>query len=108
MKVLLDECVTKRLKPYLKDFEVYTVVEMGWCGVKNGKLMSLCVMNHFDILLTIDKNMMCQQNIEKHPITIVVLNALTSKLEELVLFIPSLSKQIYFFEKNKAYVIEKM
>jgi len=107
MKVLLDECVTKKMKSYLKDFEIYTVSEMGWSGVKNGKLISLCVMNHFDILLTIDKNMTYQQNLEKHPITIVVLNSLTSKLEELKLFIPSFSKQIYHFEKSKVYLIEK-
>ena len=107
MKVLLDECVTKKLKPYLKDFEVFTVVQMGWSGVKNGKLLSNCVSNHFDILLTIDKNMMFQQNLENHPITIVVLNSLTSKLEELILFIPSFLKQIFQFEKNKAYIIEK-
>jgi len=107
MKVLLDECITKKLKPYLIDLEVYTVFEMGWSGVKNGKLMSLCMLNHFDVLLTIDKNMMYQQNIDKHPISIVVLNSMTSKLEELKLFIPSFLKQIYHFEKNKVYVIEK-
>jgi len=107
MKVLLDECVTKGLKSHLKDFDVYTVIEMGWSGVKNGKLMSLCVMNHFDVLLTIDKNMMYQQNLEKYPITIVVLNTLTSKLEELIIFIPSFLNQIYSFEKKKAYIIEK-
>jgi len=107
MKVLLDECVTKRLKSYLKDLEVYTVLEMGWSGVKNGKLMSLCEANHFDILLTIDKNMMYQQNLKKHPISIVVLNVSTSKLEELVLFIPSFLKQAHYFEKNKAYLIEE-
>jgi hypothetical protein len=107
MKVLLDECVTKRLKSHLKDFEVYTVVEMGWSGVKNGNLLSKCVSNRFDILLTIDKNMIFQQNLEKYSITIVVLNSLTSKLEELILFIPSFSKQIHLFEKNKAYIIEK-
>ena len=107
MKVLLDECVTKRLKSYLKDFEVHSVVEMGWSGVKNGKLMSLCVIHHFDMILTIDKNMMFQQNLEKHPVTIIVLNSLTSKLEELILFIPSFSKQLHLFEKSKAYIIEK-
>jgi len=107
MKVLLDECVTKRLKSYLKDFEVYTVLEMGWSGVKNGRLMSLCVTDHFDVLLTIDKNMMYQQNLEKYPITIVVLNTMTSKLEELILFMPSFSKKIKCFEKNRAYIIEK-
>ena len=107
MKVLLDECITKKLKPYLNDLEVYTVFEMGWSGLKNGKLMSSCVLNHFDILLTIDKNMMYQQNIDNHPITIAVFNSLTSKLEELKLFIPSFLKQIYHFEKYKVYVIEK-
>lgn len=50
MKILLDECVTKRLKPHLSDYEVYTVSEMKWNGIKNGKLMALC-----DLLLTIDK-----------------------------------------------------
>jgi len=107
MKVLLDECITKRLKPFLNDFEVYTVFEMGWSGIKNGKLISLCEINHFDVILTIDKNMMHQQNIEKHPITIAILNVLTSKLEELKLFIPSFSKQIPHFEKNRVYIIEK-
>ena len=107
MKVLLDECVTKKLKPYLNDIEVYTVFEMGWSGVRNGKLISLSVQHHFDVLLTIDKNMIYQHNLEKYPITIVVFNSLTSKLEELISFIPSFLQQKYQFEKKKAYIIEK-
>jgi predicted nuclease of predicted toxin-antitoxin system len=108
MKILLDECVTKRLKPHLSCFEVYTVNEMKWGGVKNGELMSLSVINQFDIILTIDKNMINQQNIKKYPITIVVFNASTSKIEELVLYIPSLLKQAKHFAKHKAYIIEKV
>jgi len=107
MKILLDECVNKRLKSHLSGFEVYTVNEMKWCGVKNGKLMSLCVANQFDIILTIDKNIIHQQNLEKYPVTIVVLNASNSKMEELILFIPSFLQQIHLFEKHKAYIIEK-
>ena len=53
MKILLDECVTKKLKPYLKEFEVHTVTELGWSGVKNGRLLTLCAENGFEILLTI-------------------------------------------------------
>lgn len=34
MKILLDECVTKRLKNHLTEFEVYTVRELGLGGVK--------------------------------------------------------------------------
>jgi len=107
MKVLLDECVTKKLKSHLSDLEVFTVSEMKWCGVKNGELMSLCVANHFDIVLTIDKNMIHQQSIEKYPITIVVFNSSTSKTDELALFIPAFLKQIHHFAKNRAYIIEK-
>jgi predicted nuclease of predicted toxin-antitoxin system len=107
MKILLDECITKRLKPYLSDFEVYTVTEMKWNGIKNGNLMSLCVDNDFDLLLTIDKNLMFQQNLDKYKLTIVVLNSLTSKIEELVLFLPSFKAQVDKLEKRKAYIIEK-
>jgi len=107
MKILLDECVTKRLKPHLSKYKVFTVTEMGWGGLKNGKLMKQCVDNSFDILLTIDKNLMFQQNLDKFELVIVVLNALTSKIEELVLFIPSLEVQITKLKKNKAYLIDK-
>jgi len=45
MKILVDECVIRQLKNYLKAYEVSTVKELGWSGVKNGKLMTLCVEN---------------------------------------------------------------
>lgn len=93
MRILLDECVTKRLKPYLHGFEVYTVSEMKWNGIKNGKLMALCIENNFDLIWTIDKNLMFQQNLDKNSLSIVILNSLTSKLKN--------------FEKHKAYIIER-
>lgn len=49
MKILLDECITKRLKNHLQEFEVYTVRELGLSGIKNGKLMTYCTDNGFDI-----------------------------------------------------------
>ncbi len=107
MKILLDECVTKRLKQHLKEHEVFTVTEMRWNGLKNGKLLTACVDNNFDILLTIDKNLMHQQNLDKYKISIVVLHSLTSKIEELVVCMTSLKEQMNNMEKYKAYLIEK-
>jgi predicted nuclease of predicted toxin-antitoxin system len=107
MKILLDECVTKRLKKHLEEFEVFTVRELELSGIKNGRLMSYCVENNFDILLTIDKNLMFQQNLGAYPITIVVLNSLTSKIEELVTFLPSFKSQINKLQKHQAYIIDK-
>ncbi len=107
MKILLDECITKHLKLHLPEFDVSTVHELNLSGIKNGKLMTFCSENNFDILLTIDKNLMFQQNLEKYQISIVVLNSTTSKIEELITFLPNLKNQITFFEKHKAYLIEK-
>ena len=106
MKILLDECVTKRLKKHLEEFEVFTARELGLGGLKNGKLMTYCVENNFDILLTIDKNLMFQQNLDKHPVTIVVFNSFSSKIEKLIYFLPSFKSQIESFQKYQAYTIE--
>lgn len=73
MKILLDECVTKRLKQHLKEYEVFTVTQMRWNGLKNGKLLTECVNNNFSIVLTIDKNLMFQQNLEKYPLPLLFL-----------------------------------
>ncbi len=107
MKILLDECVTKRLKIHLDEFKIFTVRQLGLSGIKNGKLMAYCVENNFDILLTIDKNLLFQQNLENYPVTIVVLNCFTSKIEELITFLPALKLQIADFQKHKAYIIDK-
>jgi hypothetical protein len=107
MKILLDECVTKKLKKHLGEFEVFTVTELGWSGIKNGNLMTLCVENGFDILPTIDNNIMFQQNPDKFSIIIAVLNSTTSKVEELITFLPSFKSQINIFQKFKAYVIDR-
>lgn len=105
MKILLDECVTKKLKNHLTEFDVFRVSELGWSGVKNGKLMTLCVENNFDILLTIDKNLMFQQNLYKYKVTIAVFNCKTSKIEDILMFLESFKNQIFDFEKYKAYLI---
>ena len=107
MKILLDECVTKGLKKHLAEFDVSTVSEMRWSGIKNGKLMTLCVENNFDILLTVDKNLMFQQNIENYSLTIVALNSPTCKLESLLNYLPNFMLQIKNFQKGKAYIIDR-
>jgi predicted nuclease of predicted toxin-antitoxin system len=107
MKILLDECVTKRLKIHLEKFEVFTVRELQLSGIKNGKLMTYFVEHNFDILFTIDKNLMFQQNLDKYPVIIVVLNSFSSKIEELITFLPSFKMQIANLKKHNAYIIDK-
>jgi hypothetical protein len=39
MRVLLDECLPRRLKAHLAGHQVITVPEAGWAGKKNGELL---------------------------------------------------------------------
>ncbi len=105
MKILLDECITKKLKSYLLDFEVYSVLEMNWSGLKNGELLKNCSINKFDILLTIDKNISSQQSIKKFDVAVVVLNSLNSKLESIIPLINKFIKESPSFKKGHFYTI---
>jgi predicted nuclease of predicted toxin-antitoxin system len=106
MKILLDECVTKRLKSYLPG-SVFTVTEMHWNGLVNGKLMAKCIENDFDILLTIDKNILYQQSVDKYDIIVVVFDAPDSKINTLIQFIERFNERLSLFEKRNLYVIGK-
>ena len=43
MRILLDECIDRRFAREIIGYEVKTVPQMGWAGVKNGKLLALAV-----------------------------------------------------------------
>ena len=71
MKVLLDECVPRKLKREIANHEVVTVTEQGWSGVENGELLNLAA-TEFDIFLTVDQNLSFQQNIKNFDIAIIM------------------------------------
>ena len=41
MRVLLDECIDRRFAREIIGYEVKTVPQMGWAGVKNGKILAV-------------------------------------------------------------------
>ena len=56
MRILLDECIDRRFAREIVGYDVKTVLQMGWAGVKNGKLLALAV-EEFDIFVTIDRKL---------------------------------------------------
>lgn len=89
MRVLLDECVPKPLKGELTDYDIRTVVEMGWSGKKNGELLQLMTQAGLTILLTADQNLRYQQNLQQAGVAVVVMVAPSNRLSDLVPLIPS-------------------
>ena len=84
MKLLLDENLPKRLKSGFSGHEVFTVNEMGWSGKTNGALLQLMLEQNFDALITFDKNLQHQQNFRKYSLMVVVLNAASNTLSNLL------------------------
>ena len=93
MRLLLDEAVPRRLARALANHDVRTVVEMGWSGVKNGNLLALAA-PHFDALITIDKNLPHQQNLAELPVSVVLLDAPSVALAELLGLVPALEQAL--------------
>lgn len=106
MKILLDECVPVRLGKYLNDFMVSTVSKEQWTSLKNGKLMRTAIDAGFNVMLTVDKNLQYQQNLNEYDITIVVFDVRFNRLQDFTPLIPGFLDQLSSMEKKKAYIIK--
>lgn len=62
MRVLLDECIDRRLARDFVGYEVRTVPQMGWAGTLDGDLL-LLVASEFDVFITVDRNLSYEQNL---------------------------------------------
>lgn len=82
MRVLLDECLPRRLKRELVGHDARTAPEMGWASKSNGELLALAV-DHFDVFLTADRNLSHQQDLSSFDIAVVVLVATSNRFEDL-------------------------
>lgn len=87
MRVLLDECLPRRLKRELVGHDARTVPEMGWASKRNGELLALAAAE-FDVFLTADRNLSYQQDVSSFDIAVVVLVAPSNSIEELRPLVP--------------------
>ena len=82
MRVLLDECLPKRLKRELVGHEARTAPEMGWASKRNGELLALAA-GAFDVFLTADRNLSYQQDVSAFNIAVIVLVAQSNRIDDL-------------------------
>ena len=107
MKVLLNECVTRKLKSRLPNHEVATVADEQWKGLSNGILMSAAIGEGYDILLTIDRNLEFQQNLKKHNIIVAVFEVKQNNVKLYEPLIPIFEAQLPTFVKGTVYRIKQ-
>jgi hypothetical protein len=64
VRVLLDECLPRRLKRELLGHDARTAPEMGWASKRNGELLALAA-GAFDVFLTVDRNLSYRRSIPR-------------------------------------------
>jgi len=90
MLILLDEQLPRALSRHLSPHQVRTVQQCGWAGLRNGELLRHAAAARFDVFVTADQNLTYQQNLTGSPLRVVILEARTSKVADLLPLIPTL------------------
>ena len=100
-KILLDECIDRRLARQISGHEVKTAPEMGWAGLDNGELLARAE-KEFDVFITVDRNLTFQQNLPKFSIAVLILQSPTNRLQDLLPLVPNILDALTDPQKGKA------
>ena len=94
MRVLLDECVPRKLKSSLTGHECRTVPEEGLAGKRNGELLALAEKAGFDVFLSVDRGIEFQQNLQSRRIAVLLVRAQSSRLADLLPHVPEILRRL--------------
>lgn len=89
MRILLDESLPIELRTEIVGHTVRYVREMGWSGLRNGELLARAAAQ-FDVVVTADRNIEHQQNLNTLPVSVTVLVARSNRIEQLRPLLPRL------------------
>jgi hypothetical protein len=100
VKIILDECIDRRLAKEIEGHEVVTVPQAGWAGIQNGELLRLA-QAQFDVFVTVDRNLSFQQHLPQFTIAVIVLQAPTNRLKDLRPLVPQLHRMLPVASKGQ-------
>ena len=104
MRLLLDESVPRRLgAAFPAAYEVRTVPQMGWAGTGNGELLRLAADRGFDALVTVDRGIAYEQNLNDLPVAVVIMLVVRNRLDELRPFVPKVVDVLSGSLRRRAY-----
>jgi predicted nuclease of predicted toxin-antitoxin system len=81
VNILLDENLDWRLRRDLPGHTVESVPLIGWAGLKNGDLLRKA-QERFEVLVTMDSNMVHQQDLAQFRLAVVALQSQSNRLAD--------------------------
>lgn len=90
LRILLDESVPAGLVELLPDFDVSTVRKQWWNGLQNGVLLRAAVEAGFEVLITFDRSIPSQQNLQAIGIAVVTISGVHNNVVAVRPLIPQI------------------
>lgn len=101
MRLLLDECIPRKLKNHLTGYRCQTEPEAGFAGKTNGELLNLAENEGFDVSITLDKGISYQQNLAPRHLAVILIRSQYSRLENLLAHLPQLISALDVAKKGE-------
>lgn len=105
-RVLLDECVPKRLARTLTGHTVRTVPQLGWFSRKDQTLLARA-QGEFDAIVTVDQNLQFQQRIAPDMPMIIVMQAISNRFADLLPLVPGVLEALTNASPGTVVVVER-
>jgi len=83
MKIVIDECLPKRLTRFFPEHDVWTVPQLGLAGYADSKLLDELDRRDIDIFITIDSNIEYQQQFTNRSFGTIIIRSVSNRYRDL-------------------------
>jgi hypothetical protein len=94
VRVLLDERIDEGLRHSFVGHDCHTCGYAGLKGLTNGRPLAAAEEAGFELLVTVDQNIPYQQNLRDRTVSLVVLQARTTNLDDLLVLMPDVLRTL--------------
>ena len=84
MKIIIDECLPKRVTQFFEKGSAYTVPQIGLSGSKDTELLKELDKREIDVFITIDGNIEYQQQFINRTFGTVVIISVSNRFNDLL------------------------
>jgi len=83
MKIIIDECLPKRITQFFTNDEVWTVPQIGLNGHKDTELLNELDKQNIDVFITIDGNIEYQQQFNNRTFGTIIIRSVSNRFSDL-------------------------
>ena len=100
MKIVIDECLPKRMVHFFPKEEAWTVPQIGLAGYKDSELLRELEKRSIDVFITIDGNMEFQQQLKERSFGTVILRSVSNRYDDLKIYREQLGNMLRKIERG--------